>query len=87
MGIIQNLLQKWNLLRTKLTAESDWVSVYQSSEEYSVHIQKLKLDNHDIPSTVFNQQDSSYKAFGYIYLNVPRVYEKEALEILNSEHE
>lgn len=87
MGIIRNLLRRWSLLRTTLKAESNWVTVFESMDEYSVHIHKLKLEDHGIPASVFNQQDSSYKAFGYIYLVVPKEYEGKARDLLIKEHE
>ena len=82
-----NLLRKWNLLRTKLAKEPDWVTVYQSADEYTVRIQKLKLEDHEIPVMLFDQRDSSYNAFGYIYLNVQKQDETKALTILKSDHE
>lgn len=87
MGIIANLLKKWSHLKTKLANDSDWVTVYQSTDEYSARIQKLKLEDHEIPAMLFDQRDSSYNAFGYIYLNVQKQDELEALKILKSEHE
>lgn len=82
-----NLLKKWNLLRTKLAKEPDWVTVYQSADEYTVRIQKLKLEDHEIPVMLFDQRDSSYNAFGYIYLNVRKQDETKALTILKTDHE
>lgn len=87
MGIIRNLLQRWTLRKTKLTSDPDWVIVFSSSDAYSVHILKMKLDNHNIPAAVFNQQDSSYNAFGYIYLNVPKDFKQKAIDIINNSHE
>jgi len=84
MGRIANLLKKLNLLKK---AENDWVTVLQSTDEYTVRIQKLKLEDHEVPVTIFDQRDSSYNAFGYIYLNVPKEYEERALEIINTDHE
>lgn len=62
--------------------EPKWVSVYDSHEEYSVHIKKLALEDAGIPVTIFDQRDSSYNAFGYVYLNVPIEYQQRALQIL-----
>lgn len=67
--------------------EPSWVQVYQSSDEYMITIQKLKLEDAEIPVMVFNQRDSSYNAFGYIYINVPSEFRAEAEKIVNSENE
>ncbi len=67
--------------------EPSWVTVFQSSDEYMITIQKLKLEDAEIPTMVFNQRDSSYHAFGYIYINVPIEFRAEAEKIVNSENE
>lgn len=82
MGLIQKLNQKWTALRTKLVIEPKWVSVYDSHEEYTVHIKKLALEDAGIPVTIFDQRDSSYNAFGYIYLHVPKEFKEKALQVL-----
>jgi len=64
-----------------------WVTVFQTTDEYMVHIYKLKLEDNNIPVSIFNQIDSSYNAFGYIYLSVPLKDEKNALELINNENE
>lgn len=82
MGLMQKLREKWTLLRTKLVNEPSWVSVYDSHEEYTVHIKKLALEDAGIPVTIFDQRDSSYNAFGYIYLHVPVELKEKALQVL-----
>lgn len=82
MGLMQKLREKWTLFRTKLVNEPNWVSVYNSHEEYSVQIKKLALEDAGIPVTIFDQRDSSYNAFGYIYLNVPVELKEKALQVL-----
>jgi hypothetical protein len=64
--------------------EPNWVSVYDSHEEYTVHIRKLALEDAGIPVTIFDQRDSSYNAFGYVYLNVPVEHKERALEVLQA---
>jgi len=64
-----------------------WESIYQSTEEYSVRIKKLALDDAGIPNMIFDQRDSSYNAFGYIYLQVMIEDVERANEILNSSDE
>ncbi len=67
--------------------EPNWVTVFQSSDEYIVRIYKLKLEAHEIPVSIFDQRDSSYNAFGYIYLNVRAEDEKQALELIEETNE
>jgi hypothetical protein len=82
MGLIQRLREKWTTLRTKLVTEPQWVSVYDSHEEYTVHIKKMALEDAGIPVTIFDQRDSSYNAFGYIYLHVPAEMQEKARQVL-----
>ncbi len=81
------LLQKWKKLQKKVKKKPNWVTVFQTTDEYMVHIYKLKLEDNNIPVSIFNQIDSSYNAFGYIYLSVPLKDEKNALELINNENE
>ena len=81
-----NRLQRiWNSWIIKLTKESKWTTVFQSSDEYMVTIQKLKLEDAEIPVIQFNQRDSSYNAFGYIYLQVPTELTEKAAQIIENE--
>ena len=81
------LLQKWKKLQRKVKKNPKWVTVFQTTNEYLVHIYKLKLEDNNIPVSIFNQIDSSYNAFGYIYLSVPLKDEKIALELINNKNE
>jgi hypothetical protein len=47
----------------------------------------MKLETHDIPVHIFNQRDSSYNTFGYIYLNVLAKHEKIAIELIEGANE
>ena len=87
MELIQNLLQKWKSLWTTQTKKSNWVTIFQSTDEYSVRIHKMKLEAHKIPATIFDQRDSSYNAFGYLYLNVHWQDEQIALELIEESDE
>lgn len=58
------------------------MTVYQSIDEYSVRIRRLQLEDNGIATMVFDQRDSSYNAFGFIYLNVAKENEERAHEIL-----
>ena len=81
------LLLKWKKLQRKVKKNPKWVTVFQTTNEYIVHIYKLKLEDNNIPVSIFNQIDSSYNAFGYIYLSVPLKDEKIALELINNKNE
>ena len=81
------LLLKWKKLQRKVKKNPKWVTVFQTTNEYLVHIYKLKLEDNNIPVSIFNQIDSSYNAFGYIYLSVPLKDEKIALELINNKNE
>lgn len=62
--------------------EPEWITVYQSMDEFGVQMRQLHLESHGLLTAVFNQKDSSYGAFGYIYLNVQLQDEHKALELL-----
>jgi len=47
----------------------------------------MQLVEADIPAVIFDQRDSSYQAFGYLYLKVHREHLEKAREILNLTHE
>jgi len=82
MNQLQRIWKSWMI---KLTPEPKWVTVYQSTDQYMVSIQKLKLDDAQIPVIQFNQRDSSYNAFGYIYLQVPTELIDKATKIIDNE--
>ena len=65
--------------------EPKWVSIYDSHEEYTVHIKKMALEDAGIPVTICDQRDSSYNAFGYIYLHVPVELKERALQVLEEQ--
>ena len=69
----------------KLTKEPKWTTVFQSTDEYMMCIQKLKLEDAQIPVMEFNQRDSSYNAFGYYYLQVPTELIVKATQIIENE--
>ncbi len=78
---------RWTALRTKLVREPEWVTIFESRDEYVVRIKHMQLVEADIPAVIFDQRDSSYQAFGYLYLKVQREHMKNAQEILNLPHE
>jgi hypothetical protein len=61
-------------------SESKWVSVFQSSQEFSAHIKKALLEGQGIQVRFEDRRDSSYVNFGYVYLLVP----EESVEIAQS---
>ncbi len=71
------------MLRIKLIPEPRVVSVYQTINEYEAHIYKMALENEGVEVVLLNKKDSSYNAFGYIYLNVLKENEEKAKEILS----
>jgi len=87
MRTLRRLIALWKSRKIKLATDSRWTSVYSSTDEYIIRIHKLKLEDEGIPVTVFDQRDSSYNAFGYIYLNVPIDYKEQAEKLLTLEHE
>ena len=75
---------KWTALRKiKLTKEPQWISIYQANDEYSIRIFKLTLENNRIPALIFDQRDSSYNSFGYVYLQVKVEDKDKAIKLLN----
>lgn len=75
------------LQKIKLVNESEWVTIEESTDEYSIRIKKILLEDEGIPAILFDQRDSSYNTFGYIYLKVHKKNESEARKLLNSKHE
>jgi len=83
-----NRLQRiWNNWMIKLVKEPKWTTVFQSTDELMVTIQKLKLEDAEIPVIQFDQKDSSYNTFGYVYLQVPTELKEKAELILSKENE
>lgn len=65
----------------------DWVTVSESVDEFIIRIQKVALEAEGIPSILFNQRDSTYNAFGLIYLKVERKHFDVAMKLLHLDHE
>jgi hypothetical protein len=47
----------------------------------------MQLQEAGVPAVIFDQRDSSYQAFGYIYLKVQRNELDKARKILKIGHE
>lgn len=56
-------------------------------DEYAIRIKKLRLEDEGIKCIIFDQRDSSYNAFGYVYLQVHSSDEQRAKEILEQSNE
>ena len=87
MGLIQKIKAKLTVLRMKLVPETNFVTVYQGTNEYSARIFKLKLEDAGIPVIIVDERDSSYNAFGYVYLKVQRENEEIATELIEDKNE
>ncbi|MFT6245765.1 MAG: hypothetical protein ACJAXI_002540 [Crocinitomicaceae bacterium] len=87
MKMIRRLKNRLTSLRVRLVKEPSWESVFQTSNEYEIRIKKLLLEDENIPVMIFDQRDSSYNAFGYIYLHVRTIDLEKASKIINTDHE
>ena len=74
-------------LRTKLVPEPNTITVHQGTDEYTARILKLKLEDEGIKVQFVDDRDSSYNAFGYIYLNVLKENETIATQIIEANNE
>ena len=83
MSLVQKLKKTWKKLTVNLKNDSPWINIYQSTDEFSIRIMKLKLEDENIPVRIFDQRDSSYNAFGYIYLSVLKDQVENAKKLLN----
>ena len=54
----------------KVNMEENWEKVYTSGTLYRVEILRTLLEEAEIPSIIFNKQDSSYITIGDIELYV-----------------
>ncbi len=70
------------LRKVKLVQAPRWTTVYLTKDEVSLRIVKLKLENEGIPVMIFDQRDSSYNAFGDIYIQVQTELKEKALAII-----
>ncbi|MBU2019993.1 MAG: DUF2007 domain-containing protein [Bacteroidetes bacterium] len=72
---------KYHHFQLKLSPESGWVSVYESTDLFAAKIRKMRLEDEGIHVQLFNQIDSSYNNFGFVKLEVPREFEEKAKQI------
>lgn len=71
------------LKKVQLIQQPKWTTVFQTRDEFSLRIIKLRLEDEAIPVMIFDQRDSSYTTFGDIYIQVPLEYEQKALDLIN----
>lgn len=69
----------------KLVRTTNWVNVYHTNDPFLAQILKAKLEDQDIPVVLYDQRDSSYNAFGYLYLSVPNDREMEAKKLIEQD--
>jgi hypothetical protein len=78
-----NTIQKSR--KVKLKKEPLRINILETSDPFYAEIVKLKLEEQGIPVVVFDQRDSSYNAFGFIYLSIFKHDEEAAKQIINDE--
>ena len=61
----------------------DYVKLYVCSDVVKASLVKGILEEHDIPVSMINKQDSSYVFLGDYELWVPEVFAEEALAVFN----
>jgi hypothetical protein len=61
----------------------DYVKLYVCSDGVKASLVKGILEEHDIPVSMINKQDSSYVFLGDYELWVPEVFAEEALAVFN----
>ena len=69
----------------KLKKEQLRINILETTDPFYAEIVKFKLEKEGIPVVIFDQRDSSYNAFGYIYLSIFQRDEDAAKKILNDE--
>lgn len=66
-------------------SQMPWVCIYKTNNRFEAEAVKGNLDSADITCVILNKQDSSYLAFGYVEVHVPKDQEEQAKLILNNE--
>ncbi len=87
MNLLERIKIRWNNFRTRLVPEQTVKTVYKGTDEFSARILKLKLEDEGIQVQFVDQRDSSYNAFGYVYLNVLAEDEEKAKQIIEKNNE
>lgn len=63
----------------------DWVCVYKATKRFDAEAVKGNLEHAGINAVLFNRQDSSYLAFGYVEVHVPQEQKELALELIGGQ--
>ena len=82
---LTKLSRIWKSRKINLTKAETRTNILETTDPFYAQIVKLKLEKEGIPVVVFDQRDSSYNAFGYIYLSVQHNHEEAARKIIEDE--
>jgi hypothetical protein len=84
MKIWKKLVQA---LKTSQSETSDWVSIYQSNDEYLPRLFQMKLEDEQIETRLLDKRDRNYNDFGQVYIYVRKENEARALELISNNNE
>ena len=84
MKIWRKLVQA---LKTSQSETSDWVSIYQSNDEYLPRLFQMKLEDEQIETRLLDKRDRNYNDFGHVYLYVHTENEARARELISNNNE
>ncbi len=87
MNLLKKIKLKWINFSTRLVPEKTVVTIHKGTDEFSARILKLKLEDENIPVQFIDERDSSYNAFGYVYLKVLAKDEERAKKIIERNNE
>ncbi len=87
MNLLEKIKTKWINFRLKLVPEKTVVTVYKGTDEFLARILRLKLEDEGITVQFIDERDSSYNAFGYVYLNVLPENEERAKSLIENNNE
>jgi len=65
----------------------DWVCVYKATKRFDAEAVRGNLEHAGITAVLFNRQDSSYLAFGYVEVHVPATQEAAAIAVIEGKNE
>jgi len=71
----------------RITPETNVSIVYHGTDEFTARILKTKLEDSGIEVSFVDDRDSSYNAFGYVYLKVLNKNKQKAEQIIDSLNE
>ena len=62
--------------------EKDWVSVFQTGQNFQAEIAKEILENEEINCVIINENDSIFPSIGEIEVMVHKDFQQKATELL-----